>query len=622
MQPNRLGLGLRPPLPSYGQGPSMSALAQQQQMHVQGFVPPQSQKQISLFIGSISGGITDNFLNDLLSACGKVRSFKRLITPANKPQGFGFAEFEDADGALRAMALLNNVELPALEDGCVNKSCWCVKADEKTKVFLDAYQAQRMQTNADEEALQTAKIHVSKLIHDINRISQEAANNGLLDKERYVIPPHLHDLQEADLPETQRGLVISEIAQFRERAAKREREKLRDVRAAVPNLSTQASPSGPKIREWGKAQGSADAREPGALGTDPQQGFSKPVGFVKAGSRERDDERQVPGKNAKTDEELEQDRKEARRRDEENSFRDRERRYEPRERNRLQALERAIARERATREAEERDRTEMRARLDIWDDDESDEVFYTDRVRWRAQRSRRLVAEEAADNEMRAYEAREAENLRRESEAFLARQMDELQALAEEQRKAGMLLDDGAPVRLNVSLAPAAPKADAGGGKEKAPAPAVFGVEEEEEEATRKRKVPLQLLDFSASNDSGKAKERLEHIKASVPKERETLFKSKVRWDAVTEQLIDRKLEPLVKKLMVKYLGELEDDDVVMYVIEHLKDHKSPAKLVEGLEPVLDEEAAEFTISVWQQVIFESMAYGEGLHTERMMVDG
>jgi RNA-binding protein 25 len=50
--------------------------------------------------------------------------------------------------------------------------------------------------------------------------------------------------------------------------------------------------------------------------------------------------------------------------------------------------------------------------------------------------------------------------------------------------------------------------------------------------------------------------------------------------------LIDRKLEPLVKKLMVKYLGELDDDDVVMYVIEHLKDHKSPAKLVEGLEPV------------------------------------
>ena len=44
----------------------MSALAQQQQqMH---FVQPQAQKQTNLFVGSISGGITDAFLNQLLSA--------------------------------------------------------------------------------------------------------------------------------------------------------------------------------------------------------------------------------------------------------------------------------------------------------------------------------------------------------------------------------------------------------------------------------------------------------------------------------------------------------------------------------------------------------------------------
>ena len=67
-QPNRLGLGLRPPLPSYGQGPSISALAQQQQQMHQLFVPPQGPpKQTSLFVGSISGGITDTFLNQLLT---------------------------------------------------------------------------------------------------------------------------------------------------------------------------------------------------------------------------------------------------------------------------------------------------------------------------------------------------------------------------------------------------------------------------------------------------------------------------------------------------------------------------------------------------------------------------
>lgn len=55
-------------------------------------------------------------------ACGPIKSFKRLITPANKPQGFGFAEFEEPDAALRCMALLQGVELPALEDGCASKS--------------------------------------------------------------------------------------------------------------------------------------------------------------------------------------------------------------------------------------------------------------------------------------------------------------------------------------------------------------------------------------------------------------------------------------------------------------------------------------------------------------------
>jgi hypothetical protein len=75
---DRLGLGLRQPVPSYGQGPSISALAQQQQM--QYFVPAQISKQTTLFIGSISGGITDAFLNQLLSVSYPSRSKERYPT--------------------------------------------------------------------------------------------------------------------------------------------------------------------------------------------------------------------------------------------------------------------------------------------------------------------------------------------------------------------------------------------------------------------------------------------------------------------------------------------------------------------------------------------------------------
>ncbi|THU87103.1 hypothetical protein K435DRAFT_830811 [Dendrothele bispora CBS 962.96] len=131
---------------------------------------------------------------------------------------------------------------------------------------------------------------------------------------------------------------------------------------------------------------------------------------------------------------------------------------------------------------------------------------------------------------------------------------------------------------------------------------------QEEEEATKRRKVPLVKLDFSVCGDGRE----------------ESLFKAKVRWDGLTDIVIVRKFEPLVKKFMVKYLGEMEDDDdLMLFVLEHLKDHiEEPQKLVEGLEPVLEEEAVELTKSVfWRQIIFESMADGEGLLTERMMLD-
>lgn len=60
---NRPGLGLRPPMSSYGQGPSMMTLAQRQQ------APPPvrpTQEGITLFVGSIAGGITDAFLQELV----------------------------------------------------------------------------------------------------------------------------------------------------------------------------------------------------------------------------------------------------------------------------------------------------------------------------------------------------------------------------------------------------------------------------------------------------------------------------------------------------------------------------------------------------------------------------
>ena len=67
--PNRLGLGLRPVIPSYGQGPPIGSLPPSNVMY--GYpppgAPPGQEKLTTLFVGGISAGVTDDFMNSLLS---------------------------------------------------------------------------------------------------------------------------------------------------------------------------------------------------------------------------------------------------------------------------------------------------------------------------------------------------------------------------------------------------------------------------------------------------------------------------------------------------------------------------------------------------------------------------
>ncbi|QRV78825.1 RNA recognition motif protein [Ceratobasidium sp. AG-Ba] len=612
-----MGLGLRAPMPNY----------QQPQAPAAGGGGPVLNKATTLFVGSISPGISDSFLTSLFAACGPLRSFKRLQTPAGKPQAFGFAEFEEPDAVSRALQLLDGRLLPSLEGGPPKKLS--VKADQKTQGFLKTYEEQRMQSSDDEVAKMTSETLIGSLIAALTDPSalpqQDQLNN---QKDDIVIPPHLQDLQEQDLPEEQRGLVLSEISLFRERSARRDRPP--------QVVAAQQARGG---RQWGQGQGDRDRdrerererererdwerdrerereqkeRENEKAGESHGLG-NKPVGFVK--------ESGAPAGNAplKTDEEREKERLDARRREEDNSFRDRERRYEPRERQRIAAIERQMQRERGLARAEEKDRQELGQRLAEWDDDQSDEPFYVDRARWRQTRARFLASETAADDQSRALEARQAEHLRLESEAFLARQMDELRALAEEQRKAGLLLDDGAPVQLAISAIKKEEK------KEEKPAPkpvapkVVFGAEDDEDLGARRRRGQLVKLDFEAA-EKERIVERLHKVRDSVPKNAEALWKAKVKWDALTDAVVDNKILPLATKKLVEYLGELDDDDMVVFIVDHVKGRKPPQELVEALEPVLVEEATDLVLAIWRQVVFESGCYGEGLESGQNFVD-
>lgn len=115
---------------------------------------------------------------------------------------------------------------------------------------------------ADDIQTETSRTLIQGLLDsardgDLTRTLQsvEAANNA----NSTPVSAHLHDLQEADLPENQRGLVISEIALFRERAQKRDKNgepiKIAGVgpvnAANRNNPNTVQPPTGPS-RGWGQ----------------------------------------------------------------------------------------------------------------------------------------------------------------------------------------------------------------------------------------------------------------------------------------------------------------------------------------------------------------------------------
>jgi RNA-binding protein 25 len=113
-------------------------------------------KATTIFVGSIAPGITDDTLRDLLNvsapvgwadiqACGPLHELKRVSGASGKPQAFGFASFESPEVVMRCIRCLNGVELPDMTpEGRRDRKPakpLVVKADEKTREFLDEFEA-------------------------------------------------------------------------------------------------------------------------------------------------------------------------------------------------------------------------------------------------------------------------------------------------------------------------------------------------------------------------------------------------------------------------------------------------------------------------------------------------
>ena len=93
-------------------------------------------KQTTLYVGKIAPTVDDDTIKSLMETCGPVKSWKRLQDAETKqPKGFGFCEYEEAEGVLAALRLLNNLKLDGQE--------LLLKMNTPTQKYVDEFRAQQ-----------------------------------------------------------------------------------------------------------------------------------------------------------------------------------------------------------------------------------------------------------------------------------------------------------------------------------------------------------------------------------------------------------------------------------------------------------------------------------------------
>ncbi|KAJ7535852.1 hypothetical protein O6H91_12G048600 [Diphasiastrum complanatum] len=86
----------------------------------------------TVYVGKIASTVEDDFLRPLLELCGPIRSWKRAQDPTTgSPKGFGFCEFDTAEGVLRALRLLNKFTLDGQE--------LVLNVNQATREYLERY---------------------------------------------------------------------------------------------------------------------------------------------------------------------------------------------------------------------------------------------------------------------------------------------------------------------------------------------------------------------------------------------------------------------------------------------------------------------------------------------------
>ncbi|KAJ3088634.1 hypothetical protein HK102_008302 [Quaeritorhiza haematococci] len=644
------GAGL-PPKPSpaftnppFGQGGSSGSLV--------------DDKLTTVFVGGISPGVNDEWLEKMFKATGNLKSWKRVTDSEGKPKGFGFCVFADAESVLRALRVLGGegagqtelgrsegsggIELPNLENGGPPKKLK-LNVDEVARRYIDEY----LKANPDHdlESDKTALKTINEYIASMKGAAAESflssigtppsganapAANGVSSSLQSSQPGSpdssaadgakkekdpLDDLP-ADMPAPQREMITREISLFRERSAQKDREK---------KEREEAERRRREMRDRERYRERERDREREYMDLDR-------VEYHRQDRRDRD--RDHPDHPGHRPGEMFPFHQHHHRKfppnmsspqpygpypgfppapggfphsspmppsDDEDEEEYERRRLERRQREMMDAF---FERERRWEAAE----VSRLRKLDR--DAERDGSYEIKRAReteywekrlreWDDDEERERGEEEFYRDRAKWWARRQAiqqSEMEEDNRDRLAEQA-ELEAAAQQQQHQVPDVDGTAQINGNA------------GGDE------LITGDQDLNDAIMANNTSMVSADGIVVGRIMTVEERTRAIKelvAAIPADKDGLWGWDVRWDQIDDTMLDSKLRPFVSKKVAEYLGE-EEEDLVSFVLDLVRNHTGAQGMLDEMQQALDDEAEVFVMKLWRMVIYETESKSRGL---------
>eukprot|EP00210_Caulerpa_lentillifera_P004499 g4293.t1 len=546
-----------PPFLNPGQGPMLVPPV--------GLIPPPGlppmclggiPKSTSVYVGKIPNTAEDSIIQTLLEACGEVKSWKRAEDPeTHQPKGFGFCEFEEAEGVLRAIRLLNNLTIDGQE--------LLVKSNTATAKYIEAYQKDfpRLPPAEQEEgeAVESVEQKDNKVLEKImgiltDRENQKKGDDGLVRGDQN---------SETSLPSKKGDTESRKKRREQSVDSRAERDLSRERREMETRRRDEESAYRKRMYDWDRYEtrlGRELRREEERireLRKDREWNLHADNEF-----EESDDERELWNRKPYKETRRAKNRRKAKLEEEAWEQEDR--------------VKEIAELEKPKEEEEEEPKKESSEDMEI-----DVELMEVDQM---------IVPKPPQDDD---------------EDKGVSNTTNELLLSGETAQEAEVAAGSSS-IALTLANKKQNKSSATGGPSSNEALKDVFGDEEED-----KPKREMKLLNFSDDEErtviSQDTKISAKELIDALPKTKDEIYNYEVKWDAYSAEELGPKIQTWVSKKISEILG-FEEESLSSFIMNQLNQHQPPSELEQELFEVLEDkkETEVFIIKLYRTVIFET----------------